>query len=171
MQALGQVWGEVDPRAPDLVEKRSLIAAPRHFGAQLLLENWRAHTENGGFVVGREIPSRELSSILRNLAIFEPIENESDFHVRIAGTGMLRRFGRDITGARLSELFAPQLFERRKAMMLAAVHAKQPIMGDIELQQGNRKPMCFEIVVLPVLAPDRSTHWALAGIFYHDWEN
>ncbi|HEV2562857.1 MAG TPA: PAS domain-containing protein [Rhizomicrobium sp.] len=171
MQALGQVWGGIDPKAEDLVEKRTLIAAPTNFGAQLLLETWRKRAADGGFVVGRDLPSRALSSILRNLAVFEPIDNQTDFHVRLAGTGMLRRFGRDITGVRLSEVFPPQLFERRKAMLLATIHSGQPVMGDIELAHGNRKPLRFEIVALPVLAPDRVTPWVLAGLFYHDWES
>jgi hypothetical protein len=158
MQALGQVWGRIDPKAEDLVEKRTLIAAPTNFGAQLLLDTWRKRAADGGFVIGRDLPSRALGSILRNLAVFEPIDNQTDFHVRIAGTGMLRRFGRDITGVRLSEVFAPQLFERRKAMIFAAIHS-------------GRKPLRFEVVVLPVLAPDRVTPWALAGLFYHDWES
>ena len=171
MQALGQVWGGIDPKASDLVEKRTLISAPRNFGAQLLLETWNKRVADGGFVIGRDLPSRALGSVLRNLAVFEPVDNESDFHVRIAGTGMLRRFGRDITGMRLSELFPAQLFVRRKAMILGAIHSGKPVMGDIELGQGNHQPLRFEILVLPVLAPDRVTPWALAGIFYHDWES
>jgi len=27
----------------------------------------------------------------------------------------------------------------------------------------------FEIVALPVLAPDRETPWVLSGLFYYDW--
>lgn len=164
MQALGQVWGRVDPRAPDLKETATALNAPKLHGAQLLLDNWRDHKD--GFVVGRDIPSRALSSVLRDLAVFEPIEN--DFRARVGGTGLLQRFGRDITGVRMSELYAPATFARRRKWLHDAMDGNRPVTHRIEMQQGIRKPLSFELLYLPVLAPDLCTKWALAGFFYYE---
>lgn len=164
MQALGQVWRRVDPRAPDLKETATSLAAPKHYGAQLLLDEWRKAKD--GFVVGRDIPSRALSTILRNIAVFEPIEG--DFRARIGGTALLHRFGRDITGARMSELYTPATFSRRCRWLGDAMNGNRPVIHKIEMQEGNRKPLSFELVILPVLAPDRHTQWALGGFFYYE---
>ena len=164
MQALGQVWGRIDPRAPDLKETASHLDAPRLHGAQLLLDNWCK--ADGGFVIGRDIPSRPLSSVLRNIAVLEPVEG--DFHVRLGGTALLVRFGRDISGAHLSELYAPATFARRSKWLHDAIDGNRPLMHQIEMRQGNRKPLNFELIYLPVLAPDRRTPWALAGFFYYE---
>lgn len=164
MQALGQVWGRIDASAPDLKETATSLAAPKLHGAQLLIDEWRKARD--GFAVGRDIPSRALSSVLRNIAVFEPVEG--DFRARIGGTALLRRFGRDITGARLSELYAPAIFARHYGWLGDAMDANRPIIRHIQTQQGNHKPLGFELVVLPVLAPDLCTKWVLAGFFYYE---
>lgn len=164
MQALGQVWGRVDPRAPDLKETATILDAPELHGAQLLLDDWKKHED--GFVVGRDIPSRALSTILRNIAILEPVDG--DFRVRLGGTALLVRFGRDISGALLSELYAPAIFARCRKWLRDAMDGNRPLMHRIELRQGNRKPLNFEMIYLPALAPDRRTPWALAGFFYYE---
>lgn len=168
MQALGQVWGPVDPRAPDLKENATPVAAPKLYGALLLLDFWRERCADGGFVVGRDIPSRPLGNILRNLVIYEPVDDGHDLRVRIAGTALMRRFNRDITGALLSELYPPDGFERRRAHLFEAASALRPVMLDVVMQQGDQKPLTFETILLPVTAPDRRTNWVLQGIFYHE---
>jgi hypothetical protein len=166
MQALGQVWGRVDPRAPDLKETAAPLAAPTLRGAQILLDVWREAGD--GFVVGRDIPSRSLSSILRNLAVLEPIDGARDFRARVAGTALLRRFGRDVTRANMSELYAPAIFERRRNWLIEAIARARPVIHRIEMQQGSRRPLSFELIYLRVLAPDRASPWVLAGFFFED---
>ena len=82
MQALGLVWGNLDSVAANLEEVRTRIDVPSQYGARLLLDYWRARQAEDGFVVGRDVPSRRLACVLRNLAIYEPIEDGRDFRVR-----------------------------------------------------------------------------------------
>lgn len=169
MQALGLVWGEVDSRAPDYRERSNLIDGPAHPGAQLTLAAWQSCAEKGGFVIGRDIPSRRLSGVLRNLAIYQPLEGGKDFRVRLAGTAFYRRFGRDITGQRFSELFEPDVFEARRDALLNVLWTGRPACVDVERVQGTRAQVHFELLLLPVLAADGRTPWALSGMFFHDW--
>ena len=92
MQALGLVWGNLDPVAQNLEEIRTEIPTPTQYGACLLLDQWKTREQRGGFVVGRDVPSRDLASILRNIGLFEPIDGAADFRVRLAGTAFMRRF-------------------------------------------------------------------------------
>ncbi|HUJ01995.1 MAG TPA: PAS domain-containing protein [Rhizomicrobium sp.] len=168
MQALGQVWGGLDPRARDYRETAKPLSAPTLHGAQTILKAWREAKD--GFVVGRDIPSRPLSSVLRNLGLLEPLDRARDFRVRLAGTALLRRFGRDIKGATLSELYTQGAFERRRKWLTEAIDGERPVIHALTMQQGDGRPLSFERVYLPVLAPDRAAHWVLAGYFYYeDW--
>ncbi len=169
MQALGLVWGDVDSRARDYRERSILIETPTHPGAVLTLSVWRKRMREGGFVIGRDIPSRALSSVLRNLAVYEPIDGGQDFRVRIAGTAFYRRFGRDVTGERFSALFDPSEFSEKSRFLHEMAQTSQPVCLDIERAQGSRASARFELLVMPVRAPRRDENWALAGIFFHDW--
>jgi len=168
MQALGLVWDKFDPLTADLNEVVTSILSPQHLGAQALYERWRDLQKSEGFVVGRDVPSRELSDILRNLAVFEPIEDVTDFRARLSGTAFMRRFGRDITGLRLSEIFREGRFEFHRDSMAEVVRKRVPFAFDVNLQRGQRAFLRFEILRLPVLSPDRKATWVLSGLFYHN---
>ena len=169
MQALGLVWGDVDALAPDMVESRTRIPEPLHFGARLLFDNWRKRRSAGGFVVGRDVPSRALSPVLRNLVLYEPIDGLRDFAVRLAGSALIRRFGCDITGLKLSELFDRESFECHRAAMVEIVTTDTPNALDVKLAGKGRTQLHFVVLGLPVLAADRAAVWVLGGLFYHDW--
>jgi hypothetical protein len=168
MQALGLVWDAVDPLTADLSETAAQISEPVHFGARLLFERWRELQGGDGFVVGRDVPARQLGGILRNLAVFEPLEDCRDFRVRLAGTAFLRRFGRDITGLKLSEIFQEAGLERHRANMAEVVRSGAPFAYDVKLKRGNRTVLHAEALRLPVQSADRMSTWVLSGLFYYD---
>jgi hypothetical protein len=169
MQAVGLVWGEVDSSAPDFHARNALIEGPCHPGAKLTFEVWRERMAQGGFIVGRDIPSRALASVLRNLAVYEPLEGGEDFRIRIAGTAYFRRFGYDVTGRRLSELFNEPLFERIRDGINEVLDVGGPRSIAVEHMQGIRKPLKFEVLFLPVTAPGNMGQWSLTGMFFDDW--
>jgi hypothetical protein len=169
MQALGLVWGNLDSTAANVEEIRTEIPAPTHYGACLLLDQWHAKELRGGFVVGRDVPSRELAGILRNIALYEPVDDGADFRVRLAGTAFMRRFGRDITGLTLSKIYDRCNVEERRAALLGIIRSKKPILLDVKVMRDRRTLMRFEGLGLRVLSPDRKEAWVMGGLFYSDW--
>jgi hypothetical protein len=169
MQALGLVWSDLDPQAADLVRLRTVLDEPTQYGARLLHTHWLRKEAEGGFVVGREVPSRSLACVLRNLAIYEPIEGGADYRVRLAGTAFTRRFGRDVTGRLLSDVYTPQKFAHHRADLSAVVDSHEPKICDVRLARGDRLCLHFESLRLPVLSRDGRETWVLSGIFYFDW--
>lgn len=169
MQALGLVWGNLDPLTADLEDACTEIAKPKQFGAALLLEQWRIRAGQGGFVVGRDVPSRALACVLRNLALYEPIEGAADFRVRLAGSAFIRRFGQDVTGFKLSQIYAPRNFAWQCADLQAVMSEGAPHITDVTLARDSRIYLRYESVRLPVLAPDRISVWVLGGLFCFDW--
>ena len=168
MQALGLVWDAVDPLTADLSETATQIPDPVHFGARLLFERWRELQGGDGFIVGRDVPVRQLGGILRNLAVYEPIDECHDFRARLAGMAFLRRFGRDITGLRLSEIFREPGLERHRANMTLVVRSGTPQAFDVKMQRGRKTFLHAEALRLPVQSADRTATWVLSGLFYYD---
>jgi PAS domain len=168
MQALGLVWRDVDSISPDCNEFCAPRDEPSHCGAQLTFQNWREKHQNGGFVVGRDLPSRALAGVLRNLAIYEPVEGGTDFRLRVAGTGLVRRYGCDVTGLLLSQIYEPRAFETQLKCM-AKVRDGQPFFADVRMSHGRRVELQYESLLLPALSTDLTQSWVMGGFFYHDW--
>jgi hypothetical protein len=169
MQALGLVWGDVDAQAAGFHEVFTVMREPSHYDARHLFEFWRERNEEGGFVIGRHVPSRPLARLMSHLIVYEPLDKGEDFRARIAGTSLLRRFGRDISGSKLSELFERNAFEAQRDDLRTLLHTGKPCVLEVKATVDGYPALHFEIVALPVLAPDRETPWVLSGLFYYDW--
>jgi len=167
MQSLGLVWSNFDPLNADLMETQKAIAEPTQYGARLLWEQWKQKQDEGGFVVGRDVPSRRLACVLRNLAVFET--TGGDFRVRLAGTAFTRRFGRDITGLRLSELYSPAKFAPYRDLLDRTIASNRPFAFDLNVSRDGRQYFHCEAVGMPVLSPVRDETWLMGGLFYFDW--
>ncbi len=79
---------------------------------------------------------------------------------------MRRRFGRDTTGARLSELFERHDFEAHIAWTRSALDRGVPLFVRSETRRGAVVERRLENVVLPVWNPYRTARWVLVGMFY-----
>ena len=169
MQALGLVWGNLDPVSANLEEIRTEIPCPTHYGARLLLDHWISREARGGFVVGRDVPSRDIASILRNLALYEPIDGAADFRVRLAGAAFMRRFGRDITGLMLSQIYDATKFEIQRENLESVIRSGRPYIVDVKAVRGDRVFLRFEGIGLRVLSPDRKNAWVMGALFSSDW--
>lgn len=165
MQALGLCWDQTG--IGELEEVHIPRQAPAHRGARLLLAHWQAREAEGRFVVGRDVPARPLAKILSGLMLYEPVDG--DFRIRLAGLALLRRFGRDVRGERLSALSGAGQFSAHAAQMRALLRTGKPLVVEVRLMQQGRIQLCYELVALRVFAPDEQTPWVLAGLFFHDW--
>jgi hypothetical protein len=169
MQALGLVWENLVHCGRNVREIRTPIAEPSHFGARLLLEHWWDRQAYGGIVVGRDLPSRALGSILRNLAVYEPVNGGRDWRVRLAGSAFMRRFAREISGLNLSQCVAADQLNEHLEDIEATVETGRPIMHDVHITQGEKTQVEFETLHLRILAPRGAAAWVLGGVFYKDW--
>ena len=81
------------------------LVEPKHPHSVQLVQFWQEGEKAGGLVVGRDIPSRPIAAILRNLMICEPIADFSDFRIRHAGIAYITHYGHDVTGKLMSDVF------------------------------------------------------------------
>jgi hypothetical protein len=143
------------------------ITEPTLPGAKRFVEFWHLR-QPAGVMVGRDVPSRAIAPLLSSLIVYEPVDDGRDWRIRLAGAALLRRFGRDVTGSLISELY-PQdhfLILRRRALLV--MHLNLPQLDDVVIRSGERTLLHFETVHVPVYAPDGITRWDMAGYFYFD---
>ena len=143
------------------------IEAPAHPQAAKVLAFWNARPADG-IIVGRDVPSRAIASLLSHVIVHEPINGGSDLKVRVAGTAVRRRFGRDITGENMSKLFPAQTFPDRLKSVLTAIETGAPQFADCHLSNGSFEILHSELEILPVLARDRISKWAMTVVLFFD---
>ena len=165
--AAGQRLGAAgfDGKVTDIFKS---VEAVSHRDSRSLLDFWHQRLGEGGIVVGRDIPSRSIARLLSNLVVYEPVDGNSDFRIRIAGAAMRRRFPIDVRGVLLSQLHPPANFAEYRRIVQAVVETGTVRIVDSRLWQEGVETMRSEIVILPVKAPDLVTTWVLVGLFRFD---
>jgi hypothetical protein len=129
-----------------------------------LIAFWRACDERGGLIMNRDIPSRALSKLLHGLSVLEPLDSGLDFRIRLASRDSMKRYGRDTSGCRLSELSPEIITWYRDCVAVFSKH--EPLVATLRVIDEVQSVMRLEVVVLPMLSPDRQTPWLLVGGFY-----
>ena len=145
--------------------KYAIVASPTHPDAQELLAFWKSRPSDG-IVIGRDVPSRKIAKILSHLAIHEPVGGRLDFKTRLAGNSVRSRYGSDIKGKLMSELFDPDTFRHHLHMTLEVLDNDAPLILDSHVVSGAVERLHTEVVIMPVWPPDRSSKWVLAGFFF-----
>jgi hypothetical protein len=113
------------------------------------------------------VPSRAIARLLSRVAICEPTPDGSDYRMRLIGSVVHQRLGRDVTGEYISEIFdEPSEFQVRFNGLEEAIKTGEPRMMRIVYHAGSVELMCHELVVLPVTAPNGIDRWALVFVFY-----
>ncbi len=114
-----------------------------------------------GIVIGRDVPSRVIASLLSRVIVHEPIDGDRDLKVGVAGGGIVRLFGTDIPGKTMSELFPTPDFAERRESVLKAIREGTPQYADCVLSAGNIEMLHTELVILPVYAPNHVDVWGM----------
>jgi hypothetical protein len=149
----------------DTVSEYRAIDALSHPEATTALRFW-ARRPQDGLMIGRDVPSRAIARLLSHIAIYAPLADGSDAVVHLAGSGLRMRFGRDITGLMMSQVFLPEDFQVRLAAIKDVIKCGEPRLAEIVHRTGGLEILRLELLTLPVLAPNGKDRWALAFVFY-----
>ena len=142
------------------------INVPMHPSTIRLIAYWQECEARGGLRMDRDIPAPGIAPLLQDLMVAEPVRDWADAHIRLAGSAVAEYFGRDLDGARMSDIFADE--PRDGEMLLAgaktAIARNRPgIMEQILVDRGEIQRQ--EMTALPMFAPDGRAQWILVGIF------
>jgi hypothetical protein len=161
-----QAQADLDPLVGERAEiVPTRIAAPHHTDSAALFAYWQSFIARGGLVLGRDLPAREIAPLMSKLNIMEPMA-DGDFRVRLAGSGLMRRFGEDVTGRMLSSLYDAQSFQNFSAGLRSTLDTGVPHIVDVRIVTEAYKHLHMEYICLPVKAYDGLRDWVLTGAFY-----
>ncbi len=146
---------------------KTVIAVPEHPSSLELIEHWRTHEATGGMRMGRDIPSRAIAKFLSGIVVCEPVGAWADGRIRLAGSVLTQRFGRDIQGALIRDLYHndPEGGDALLENARRAQETREPGLLSTRVCAGEIEVMRFEVVALPIWAPDATTRWSLVGVF------
>ena len=136
------------------------IGTLTHPQAMKAVAFWDARPADG-IIIGRDVPSRAIASLLSYVIVHEPIDGGSDLKVRLAGASIRKRFGRDITGETMSKMFPTPDFPDRLSSVMTAIETGVPQYAFCLVTSGSLVILHTELVIMPVLAHDRVTKWGL----------
>ena len=146
---------------------RKVRSTADHPSSVALMSCWREHEAKGGMRMGRDIPSRALVKLLPHILITEAVDDWQDARIRLAGTALLERFGRDIAGSLATQIYADDL-EGIKFLLQhqrRAMEVREPCVVDTRIFLDGMEMMHLEIVLLPIYSPDGNDIWNLVGAF------
>jgi len=146
---------------------KTVIAEPEHPGSKVLIMHWRSFEAKGGMRMGRDVPSRAIAMLLSCISICEPLGNWEDGRIRIAGSILTLRFGRDIHGQLISDLYQDDPDGGRMLLENArrAQETRQPGLLSTRVFAGQHEVMRFEVVALPIFAADGLAPLSMVGTF------
>jgi hypothetical protein len=133
-------------------------AAPSHPLAAQALAFWQARPADG-IVIGRDVPSRAIAAQLNRIIVQEPLDGGRDLKVRLTGNVVRERFGLEMTGKSVSQLFPDSAV--RIALAMTAIATGEPCFADSILGNGRLEVIHSEHIILPVFAPNHADKWAM----------
>jgi hypothetical protein len=146
---------------------RTVRATADHPSSIALISCWREFEAKGGMRIGRDIPSRAIVILLPHILITETVDDWQDARIRLAGTALMERFGRDIAGSLATEIYADDL-EGIKFLLQQqrrAMEVREPCVVDTRIFLDGIAMMHLEIALMPIQSPDGAAIWNLVGAF------
>ena len=110
------------------------LAAPLHPGAQELLAYWKACRAHGDFVMGRDVPARTLARLTKNFVVLETQPSLGDFRFRLVGSVLRERFGRDVSGLLISEVYDNATTQRFLSSLNKVIRMQRPVFQVVRVR-------------------------------------
>jgi hypothetical protein len=157
----------VDRSYYELDHKFRMVETPAHPQTRHLLAYWQACLARGGMRMGRDIPARVLAPLMKHLIVAEPVGDWADARLRLVGSAMSAYFGRDASGALLSDMFAGTHEDLRLLLdgARAAIAFNLSGIAEHNIVDGHTVILRQEMSVMPLYAPRGNTRWVLVGTF------
>lgn len=146
---------------------KTVISRPEHPCSEALIAYWRRFEAENGMRMGREVPSRGIARFLSHISICEPVGHWTDGRIRVAGSILVLRFGRDIGGMLISDLYAADPKGGRILLETArrAQETREPGLISARVRSNEVELMRFEVAALPIFAADGVSPLSMVGTF------
>lgn len=127
---------------------------------ETLITYWLQKCDGRAMPRRDDLPVQELRPWLGHLAL---IEIGADPLIRVCGTNLIRRFGREATGDSVGDL-AYDIGQQLRAILKAAARASSPIIA-VSLIPLGRSTVSYCEAALPLAGPDGNLATVLLGAY------
>lgn len=142
-------------------------ATPTSPVRQQLLAYWQSKL-NGRKAPRREdILPEELGALLPWVVLLDVVGTPSRFRVRLAGTGVVREYGAEMTGQFLDDVDLGVARDRSLDDHRRAVSEFRPVVGTFEFKKRDGRWMSYERIALPLSADGKTVNMLLCGARMH----
>ncbi|NBB83533.1 MAG: PAS domain-containing protein [Alphaproteobacteria bacterium] len=139
---------------PDRLETRQIRAA---------YDYWRAKCGDNGLPRRGDVDPAEIIGLLPHTLLVDVSHDPLDFSFRLVGTEVVRRYGKEFTGKRLTDLDLDGLNRQIFEEYALTVQRRTPEYFVDEYVMANGKVMHFERILMP-LSDDGETVNMLFGV-------
>ncbi len=142
---------------------------PHHPLTIELLDYWTGCKANGDFVMGRELPARAISRLMKHLMVIEPVDGAATFRIRLAGMVLVERYGKNPTGMLTSDIYDSATLETFHGLYEKVLRTKRPVFASFGVIGAlNEAIRQGEVPHFPMTAPDLRSTWILGGVFHYN---
>jgi hypothetical protein len=146
---------------------RANDAAPSTPVAQQLLAYWRSKLRGRKAPRREDILPEELGGLLPWVILVEVVGAPPKLRVRLAGTGVVREYGVEMTGKFLDDLDMGGMRNRSLEDHWRAVRECCPVWGSFDFQKQDGRWVSYERITLPLSADGKSVNMLLCGARMH----
>ncbi len=134
---------------------------------QRLLAYWQSKL-NGRKAPRREdIAPEELGDLLPWVVLVDVVGEPPRFRVRLAGTGVVREYGAEMTGMFLDEMDLGVARNRSLDDHRRAVREFRPVVGSFDFEKRDGRWVSYERITLPLSADGKTVNMLLCGARMH----
>ncbi len=148
-------------------DTRSDIAAPddvMHPGSRQLFCYWERIRGEASAPPRSRIDFKEITRIMPWLALMERAPASRSYMWRLAGTGICRLWGRELTGREVLENWRPHERDSMTKALDGVVTAHQPFVARFAARSLDGDDVGIEILALPVYKDARREPYVLASL-------
>jgi hypothetical protein len=149
------------------VNYRADGATPATPVAQQLLAYWQSKLKGRKAPRREDILPEELGKLLPWVILLEVVGEPPRFRVRLAGTGVVREYGAEMTGKFLDDLDMGAARDRSLEDHRRAVREHRPVVGTFDFKTRDGRWMSYERITLPLSADGETVNMLLCGARMH----
>jgi hypothetical protein len=142
-------------------------ATPTTPVAQELLAYWQSKLQGRRAPRREDILPEELGKLLPWVILLEVVGEPPRFRVRLAGTGVVREYGAEMTGKFLDDLDMGAALDRSLEDHRRAVREFRPVVGTFDFKTQDGRWMSYERITLPLSADGETVNMLLCGARMH----
>jgi len=130
---------------------------------QRLLAYWQSKLNGRAAPRREDILPEELGDLLPWIILIEIMGEPPRFRVRLAGTGVVREYGSEVTGKFIDELDLGAARDRALDDYGRVARDCRPVVGTFDLKKRDGRWGSYERIALPLSADGESVNMLLCG--------